>query len=55
MGNDKVDILARSAHRLDEGANQEDLFYYDNFIKDIDEENKVNNYFNLVYKSLYEK
>ena len=55
MGNDKVDILARSAHRLNEGANQEDLFHYDNFIKDIDEENKANDYFNLVYKSLYEK
>lgn len=55
LGNDKADILARSAHRLDEGAKQEDLFNYNDFIRDINKENKENKYFDIIYNFLYEK
>lgn len=52
IGNDRADILARSAHRLDEGAKVEDLFDYTKFIEDIDKENKENKYFEYLYKKL---
>lgn len=52
LGNNEVDILARAAHREDEGADLNNLFDYSEFIQEIDKENKEENYFNKIYQTL---
>lgn len=52
LGNNEVDILARAAHREDEGADLNDLFDYFEFIQEINKENQEENYFNKIYQTL---
>lgn len=48
-GNSIADELATSAHRADKGANPDELFSFNDFISDIDIQNKKENLFNKIY------
>lgn len=49
LGNSIADELATSAHRADKGANPDDLFSFNDFISDIDIQNKKEDLFNKIY------